>query len=120
MRLQTIITYWFLGGKHPRVPPLRFIKAYNFPNKKTIGVKISQMRKTIKHVIRAAELANFDVLDGIGSVDKATRLYEAVKKYFIFLSTHQRRFTDLTWKTIFLILQKNKFKLVGEEEGIDF
>ena len=54
------------------------------------------MKKIMKHAIRAAELANSNISNGIGCVDKATRLYEAVKKYFSFPSTHHRRFTDLT------------------------
>ena len=94
--LQILTIYWLLSSKHPRVPPIRFIKAYIFSNKKTIGVKISQMKKIMKHAIRAAELANSNISNGIGCVDKATRLYEAVKKYFSFPSTHHRRFTDLT------------------------
>ena len=34
MNIQTLITYWLIGSKHPRVPPLQYIKLYNFPNKK--------------------------------------------------------------------------------------
>ena len=70
------------------------------------------MKKTIHHVIRAAKLGNFDVSKRVGSVNKATKLYEVVEKYFRFPSTHHRRFTELTWKTIFLELQKTNSNLL--------
>ena len=57
--LQTLITYWFLGSKHPRVPPLRFIKAYNFTNKKHIGVKISQMKKDNEACNKGSRISKF-------------------------------------------------------------
>ena len=117
MNIQTLMTYWFVGSKHPRVPPLRYIKLYNFPNEKSICVKLSQMKNMMKHVKRAAELENFDYSDLGWSVEKATRLYKTTNKYFRFPATHYRRFTDLSWKTVYLLLQKNKMKLVGEVQS---
>ena len=114
MNIQTLMTYWFVGSKHPRVPPLQYVKAYDFPNEKAMKVRLSQMKTMMKHVKRAAELVNFDFTDLRWSVEKTTRLYEATENYFRFPAVHHRRFTDITWKTVFLLLQKNKFKLVGE------
>ena len=61
MNIQILITYWLIGSKHPRVPPLQYIKPYDFPNEKGFCVKLSQMRN-LKAVKRAAELENFDHL----------------------------------------------------------
>ena len=120
MSLHTLITYWFVGNEHPSVPPLQHIKAYDFPNDKAMKVRLSQMKTMMKHVKRVAEFENFDFSDLGWSVEKTTRLYEATESYFRFPAVHHRRFTDITWKTVFLILQKNKFKLVGEvDEGIN-
>ena len=41
-------------------------------------------------------------------------LYEVTESYFRFPAVHHRRLSDITWKTVFLLLQKNQFKLVGE------
>ena len=49
------MTYWFVGSKHPRVPPLQYIKPYDFPNEKKIRVKLSQMKNLMKAVKSAAE-----------------------------------------------------------------
>ena len=70
----------------------------------------------MKHVKRAAEFENFDFSEFSWSVEKSrpTRLYEGTESYFRFPAVHHRRFTDITWKTVFLLLQKNQFKLVGE------
>ena len=120
MNIQTLLTYWFVGSKHPRVPPLQYVKAYDFPNDKAIKVRLSQMKTMMKHVKRAAEFENFDFSDLVWSVEKTTRLYEVTESYFRFPAVHHRRFTNITWKTVFNLLQKNKFKLVGEvDEGIN-
>jgi len=87
---------------------------------KAMKVRLSQMKTMMKHVKRAAEFENFDFSDLGWSVKKTTRLYEATESYFRCPAVHHRRFTDITCKTVFLLLQKNKFKLVGEvDEGIN-
>ena len=37
MNLQTLIVYWHCGSTQPLVPPLRYVKAYDFPKKQTWG-----------------------------------------------------------------------------------
>ena len=108
------MVYWFVGSKHPRIPPPRYVKVYNFPNDKAIKVRLSQMKTMMKHVKRAAEFENFDFSHLSWLVEKTTRLYEVTESYFRFPAVHHRRFTDITWKTVFLLLQKNQFKLAGE------
>mmetsp|Transcript_13416 Transcript_13416/g.25178 ORF Transcript_13416/g.25178 Transcript_13416/m.25178 type:complete len:191 (-) Transcript_13416:95-667(-) len=121
MNLQTLIVYWFCGSQHPFVPPLRFAKSWGFKNVKFMKVYLSQMKRMVDEVwCRAAAYVNFTSLEG--GVDtspaKATRLYEAVEHLFKFPAGRHntRRFSAMTWKTLYLDLQKNKFKFVGEDE----
>ena len=119
MTLQTLITYWYCGSIQPQVPPLRYMKAFDFPQQiKTMKVVISQMKRTMKAVERAARLERFNMNGGIHSTAKATQLYEAIYKYFWYPSLtrpNKRRFSSITWKTFHNLLVKNKGKLVGEE-----
>ena len=49
MNIQTLMTYWFVGSKHPRVPPLQYVKAYDFLSEKAMKVRLSQMKTMMKH-----------------------------------------------------------------------
>jgi hypothetical protein len=118
MNLQTLIVYWFCGSQHPFVPPLRFAKSWDFKNVKFMKVYLSQMKRMIDEVCRAAGYVNFSLEGGVDSPAKATRLYEAVEHLFKFPAGRHntRRFSAMTWKTLYLDLQRNKFKFVGEDE----
>lgn len=116
MNLHTLIVYWFCGSKHPLVPPLKFAKSWDFKNPRTIKVILSQMRLMISHVTRAYQYIGHELgPDGINTPSKATVVYEAVNHLFKYSGTNNdRRYCAMTWKTIFLDLQKHKFKFVGE------
>jgi hypothetical protein len=116
MNLQTLIVYWYCGSQHPFVPPLKFAKSWDFQNVKFMKVYLSQMRRMIQEVCRAAVYVNFNLGSGVDSPAKATRLYEAVEHLFKFSGgNNTRRFSAMTWKMLFLDLQRNKFKFVGEQ-----
>jgi hypothetical protein len=57
--------------------------------------------------------------NGVDSLDnKATRLYKAIIHLFQYGGTKNTwRYTAMTWKTVYLDLQKHKFKFVGEDES---
>jgi hypothetical protein len=117
MNLQTLIVYWHCGSRQPMIPPLRYIKSYDFPqNKKNMGIVICQMRKLMFHVHRAGEVAGIDCKTKEWTRDKAQRLFEKVFRRFHFPSFGGRRvrYEEILWKTYHNHLQKNKFKLVGE------
>lgn len=119
MNLQTLIIYWYCGSRHPVVPPLKYAKSWDFRNSKTMKVCLCQMKRLMNEVTRAIGYVNFDLGPSgrIDSPEKATRLYESISYLFQFPSNNQiiRRFSAMTWKTVFLDLQKNSFKFVGEE-----
>ena len=61
---------------------------------------------------------NFSLEGGVDSPVKATRLYEVVVYLFEFPAGwhNTRGFSVMTWKTLFLDLQRNDFKYVVEDE----
>lgn len=54
MTLGALITCWYCGDRRDRMPPLRFVRAYDLPHKRNAGVLIAQWRKMMMHVQRAA------------------------------------------------------------------
>jgi len=119
MNLNTLIYYWFCGSKHPLVPPLKYARSWDFRNPRAMTSVLAQMKKMVSHVLRAATHVRFDLgTNGVDSLDKATRLYEAIIHLFQYGGTkNTRRYTAMTWKTVYLDLQKHKFKFVGEEQS---
>lgn len=117
MNLQTLITYWFCGSQHPVVPALKNVKSWDFPNPKTMKVRLCQMKQLITHVLRGYEYNGHNIgAAGIDTPAKATRLYEATRELFTYPGTHNnRRHSAFTWKTVFNDLQRHRFKFVGEE-----
>mmetsp|Transcript_14128 Transcript_14128/g.26499 ORF Transcript_14128/g.26499 Transcript_14128/m.26499 type:complete len:139 (-) Transcript_14128:145-561(-) len=118
MTLQTLIVYWYCGSQHPAIPPLKYARCWDFKNKNTMRVTLSQMKRMIQEVERAAGYVGFD-FGASGRIDSpgiATKLYEQISHLFHFPSHHStRRFAAMTWKTSFLDLQRNNFRFVGEE-----
>jgi hypothetical protein len=82
--------------------------------------KEAMLKRMINKVCRAASYVNFFSLDGgvDSPTNKATRLYGAVEHLFKFPAGRHntRRFSAMTWKTLYLDLQRNKFKSVGDED----
>ena len=119
MTLQTLITFWLCGSKQPHCPPLKYAKARDFPkNKKTMQVKLCQMKRMMREVFKAGRICrfNFDFDQDDWTVARATRLYEMTHQMFAYLSLkrHKRRLTSILWKTYHNELIRNKGRLVGE------
>ena len=82
--------------------------------------KLSNMRSLVKHVERAARMANVEHLilrrwEPRGVLD----LYGAVKHFFSFPNLvgkqHTRRYEQLCWKTYYnILITKRKGRLYGE------
>jgi hypothetical protein len=78
--------------------------------------KEAMWERMIDEVCRAATYVNFSLNGGVDSPAKATWLYGAVEHLFKFPAGRHntRRFSVMTWKTLYLDLQtRNKFKFVG-------
>ena len=116
MTLQTLICNWYCGSTNPHCPPLKYAKAFDFPTKKNMKAVLSQMKRMMNAVTRAAERVSFHFgSEGINTTAKATRLYEAIHHLFkINNNCRSRRFASISWKTVHNVLVKNKMKLVGE------
>ena len=119
MNLHTLIVYWFVGSEHPVVPPLKYVKPFDFPNKNRMRITICQMKKLMNGVLVAArrddrfDPGNFG--SNIKTAEDATLLYNVVKTYFYYQSAnHERRLSALGWKTVHNLYQKNQFKFANE------
>ena len=112
MTLGSLISCWFCGDKREKLPPLRFVNSYDFPQKKNGKVLISQWRKMIIHVRRAADTVGFRIPSNSNlSASDCVSLYAAVKPLFRYTSlrtNHKRRYEGILWKTVFNIVTKNK------------
>ena len=92
--------------------------------KKADKTNLSMMRRFIKEATRGAiEIVGKPELTThrVWTYRRAIDFYEGVKHLFNFPgeimrngSARKRRFSQLTWKRIFLILQKRKYRLMGE------
>lgn len=116
MSLHTLIIYWYCGSTHPHCPPLHFARGYDF-KKKSMPQRLSQMRRLIKFVRKAALKESFYIrAGGIQTTVQATQLYEATKHNFEHPGIYEkiRRHESISWKTYYNIMAKNKWKFVGE------
>jgi len=115
---------YFIGDKTNNIPPYRMLSQRDL-HRKTDKTNLSMMKRFFKEVTRGAvhivgrpEL----VKHRVWTYRKAIDFYEGVKHLFQFPGNtmkngkaRERRFYQLTWKRIFLILQKRKYKLMGEQ-----
>lgn len=116
MSLHTLIVYWYCGSIQPYCPPLQFAKGHDFI-KKSMTQRLSQMRKLMKNVIRAAQKEQFYIRPGgIKTTIQATQLYEAVRKNFEYPAINERirRHECIGWKTYYNIMTKQKWRFVGD------
>ena len=81
LNLCTLIKFWFIGSSEPEVPPFKHARIIDFPGNKTMKVVLSQMKKLMKGVERAAQVEGINVKE-IETVAQATDMYEKVAKYF--------------------------------------
>ena len=80
-------------------------------------VVLSQMKRMINEVVRASQAVGFHWDErGIDSVHKATKLYEAISHFFAYGGIkHKGRHSAIAWKTYYSLMQRNKYKFVGEQ-----
>jgi len=120
MSFVNMLGMWYCGDISKNIPPYRLLKACDVKGMKGGKQKISNMRCLVRHVERAAGLANVEHLimnrwDQRGVLD----LYGAVKHFFEFPSLvggkHKRRYEQLCWKTFYnILITKRKGRLYGE------
>ena len=119
MTLGVLITVWYCGDRRQQIPPLRYIQAYDLLHKKNAKVLISQMRKMMMYVRKAAEVVGFSMpMNSNDMIESDTvALYSAVKNLFKYNSLRvnfKRRFEGILWKTVFNIISKYKGKYADE------
>lgn len=120
MNLHTFILYWFVGSSHPFVPPLKNVSSYDFPKVKNMKCKLSMMRRMIKDgVVCRANKVGFDIGGehgrNIKTAADATRLFNSIRHLFDFSGdNHERRTSQLCWKTVRDLFQKRGYKFVDE------
>ena len=80
--------------------------------------KLSNMKTLVKHVMRAAVIANQnDLVVDWWSPRKVMDLYGGGRHFFSFpclAYDKRRRYETMSWKTYFNVLMKRKVKLFGE------
>ena len=119
MTLGALITVWFCGDRRQRIPPLKYIQGYDLPTRKNAKVVISQMRKMIMYVRKAAEVVGFSIPRDSNDMTEAdtVALYAAVKELFKYKSLRvnfRRRFEGILWKTVFNMVSQHKGKFADE------
>ena len=121
MNLHTLITYWFVRSEHPVVPPLKYVKPFDFEEKKRSSMQgmLSQMKKLMSGVLAAAtRIESFNPGNrgqNIKTAEDAAFIFNKVRVYFDFQSggRHKRRLNALTWKTVSNLYQKNQYKFAN-------
>ena len=113
MNLHTLITYWFVGSEHPVVPTLKYVKPFDFEEKKrsSMQVLLSQMKKLMSGVLAAARIESFNPGnrgENIKTAEDASFVFNKVRVYFDFQSGghHKRRLNAFTWKTVSNLYKK--------------
>ena len=119
MTLGGLITCWYCGDRRQRIPPLRFVQAYDLPDKKNGKVLVSQWRKMMMYVRKAAEVVGFQLPQDSSDMSESdtVALYSAVKPLFKYKSLRvnfKRRFEGILWKTVFNIVSKYQGKFADE------
>ena len=98
MTLANFITCWFCGSEKENMPPLQFIQPHDL-NKKNGKVLISQWRKMIQFVKKAASKVEFMIpTNNNMSVKDTVDLYCAINPLFCYESlrvNHQRRYEGI-------------------------
>jgi hypothetical protein len=116
MTLHTLIVYWYCGSVQPHCLPLQHVRAFDFPKKKSMAQRISQMKKIITYVRKAAHEEGFYTRpSGITTTTQATQLYETIKKKFEHPAINEqiRRHESIGWKTYYNIMSKEKWRFQG-------
>ena len=119
MTLGALITVWYCGDRRQRIPPLRYIQAYDLPHKRNAKVLISQMRKMMMYIRKAAEVIGFSMPMNSNDMmeEDSVSLYSAVKGLFKYNSLRvnfKRRFEEILRKTVFNLISKYKGKFADE------
>ena len=122
LNFSSFITTWYCGNPPKKVAPYRMLRGENLPEM-VYGCQIlSQMKKLISHVERAAkELANRPelVIEGRSWTPRdCTALHAGIAHFFCVPEwDKETRFSQLSWKTFFNKMEKRKWQLVGEKAG---
>ena len=120
MPLPNFIRMWYCGDKPKNIPPYKMLRHADLTGLKSYKQKITNMKKLIFHVERAAcdLLFRPELIKRQWTVNDTLVLYHAVKPYFRFEviigAKRKRRFETISWKTYYNVLCKRKGLLVGE------
>jgi len=119
LTLETLILRWYCGDRTKNVPPYRMLSGKDLPAMKSARHMLCMMRKVIKHVERAAvEVANRKELvirRRPWRPKDCKALYDGVAHFFKIPGKQKRRFSQISWKTYYNMLEKRKWKLFGEK-----
>ena len=112
MTFPKMLSMWFCGEISKNIPPYRMLRCKNVEQVKGGKQKLSNKKTLVKHVTRAALIANRnDLVVSCWSPMKVMDLYRSVRHFFDFpylTYDKRRRYETMSWKTYFNILMKNK------------
>lgn len=119
-----LFTMFFIGDKTKNIPPYRMLSQKDL-FRRTDKTNLSMMKRLMKEAKRGAEFIVGKpelTRHRVWTHRKVLDFYEGVKHLFDFPGkvkangrARARRFSQLTWKRIFLILQSRRYKLMGEQ-----
>lgn len=119
LTLGTLILTWYCGDKPKNVPPYKMLRGADIPAMKNARHMLSMMRRLMSHVERAAtEIANrpeLVVKRRPWDEKDCKDLYQGVAHFFRIPGKQTRRFEQISWKSYYNMLEKRKWKLLGEK-----
>ena len=115
---------WYCGDVPNNIPPYKMLRSCYVAHFKNGKSKISNMKKIKSNVERGATIVNqTDIVKSYWTFAYTFSLYHAVKNLFVFHSLRvgkKRRHGKILWKNYYNILSKQKGKLMGEEQNLQF
>ena len=105
MPLPNLVSMWYCGGVLSNIPSYKMLRTCNVSHLKHGKCKLSQIKKLMGHVKRAARIINkTHCVHNDCTAEHKFSLYNTVKHLFLFDSIRvgkRRRYESISWKTYY-------------------
>ena len=121
MPLPNLVRMWYCGDVLSNIPRYKMLRTCDVSHLKHGKCKLSQMKKLMGHVERAASIVNQPhLIRKDCTVEHVFVLYNAVKHLFLFDSIKvgkRRSYESISWKTYYNNPSKQNWKLWVKGDG---
>ena len=125
MSFPNMLTMWYCGDKSHNIPPYKVLRgSVDLKHLKSGKHQLSMMRRLVKAVERGARdvVGNSNLIKRQWTPRAVLDLFEGTFHLFKFptlTENTKRRYDTISWKSYYNILDKRKWKLLGEQRNID-